>query len=221
MTSRTPSIQTLIALAAAAMLAVGCQNMSAREEGTAKGAGIGAIAGAAIGAASGHSVGKGAVIGGAVGAVAGNLWSKRMEDKRKAMEKATEGTGIAVARTADNQLKVNVPSDFSFDTGRADIKGNMAPVLDEFTRGLDPTMQVRVIGHTDSTGSDAINNPLSVRRAEAVRDYIAVKGVNGNRVSTEGHGSREPVAQNGSPSGRAQNRRVEIYLREPASAGGG
>jgi outer membrane protein OmpA-like peptidoglycan-associated protein len=94
-------------------------------------------------------------------------------------------------------------------------------VLDEFTRGLDPTMQVRVIGHTDSTGSDAINNPLSVRRAEAVRDYIAVKGVNGNRVSTEGHGSREPVAQNGTPTGRAQNRRVEIYLREPAPAGGG
>jgi outer membrane protein OmpA-like peptidoglycan-associated protein len=212
--------KTLIALTTAAAMAAGCQNMTPREEGTAKGAGIGAIAGAVIGGATGHSMGKGAVIGGAVGAVAGNLWSKRMEEKRAAMEKATEGTGIAVARTENNELKVNVPSDFSFTVGRSDVKPNMKPVLDEFARGLDPNMEVRVIGHTDSTGSDAINNPLSVRRAEAVRDYIAVKGVSPTRVDTEGHGAREPVADNASVAGRAQNRRVEIFLREPAPKGG-
>jgi outer membrane protein OmpA-like peptidoglycan-associated protein len=212
---RHPSLRTVIALAAAATLAAACQNMTEREKGTATGAGIGAIVGAAIGSNS-NNAGKGAVIGGAVGAVAGNLWSKRMEDKRKAMEEATKGTGIAVTRTADNQLRVNVPSDFSFDVGRSDIKGNMSPVLDEFVRGLDPNMQVRVIGHTDATGSDRINNPLSVRRAEAVRDYISTKGVSGTRVATEGHGSREPVADNATVTGRAQNRRVEIFLREPA-----
>jgi len=217
---RHPSLRSVIALAAAATLATACQNMSEREKGTATGAGVGAILGAAIGSNS-NNAGKGAVIGGAVGAVAGNLWSKRMEDKRKAMEQATKGTGIAVTRTADNQLKVNVPSDFSFDVGRSDVKGNMSPVLDEFARGLDPIMQVRVVGHTDSTGSDAINNPLSVRRAEAVRDYISTKGVAGTRVATEGHGAREPVADNASVAGRAQNRRVEIFLREPAPAGGG
>jgi outer membrane protein OmpA-like peptidoglycan-associated protein len=194
--------------------------MSPREEGTLKGAGLGAIAGAALGAATGHSPGKGAVIGAGVGAVAGNLWSKRMEDKRKAMEKAAEGTGISVTRTDDNQLKVNVPSDFSFDVGRSDVKNNMRPVLDEFARGLDANMVVQVVGHTDSTGSDAINNPLSVRRAEAVRDYIAAKGVSSQRVGTEGHGAREPVAPNNTPNGRAQNRRVEIFLREPAKGGG-
>jgi outer membrane protein OmpA-like peptidoglycan-associated protein len=97
----------------------------------------------------------------------------------------------------------------------------MRPVLDEFAKGLDPNMQVRVVGHTDATGSDAINNPLSVRRAEAVRDYISTKGVAGTRVATEGHGAREPVADNASVAGRAQNRRVEIFLREPAPAGGG
>src|SRR5690606_17334634 len=113
----------------------------------------------------GHSAGKGAVIGAAAGAVAGNLWSKRMEDKRKAMEAATAGTGIDVARTEDNQLKVNIPSDFSFDVGRADIKPAMRPVLDQFAQGLDPAMRVRIVGHTDSTGSDAINDPLSVQRA--------------------------------------------------------
>jgi outer membrane protein OmpA-like peptidoglycan-associated protein len=214
------SNRAFFSIAAAAILAAGCQNMSAREEGTLKGAGIGAIAGAAIGAASGHSPGKGALIGAGVGAVAGNLWSKRMEDKRKAMEKATEGTGISVVRTDDNQLKVNVPSDFSFDVGRSDVKNNMRPVLDEFARGLDTNMAVRVVGHTDATGSDAINNPLSVRRAEAVRDYIAGKGVSPTRVNTEGQGSRMPVADNASVTGRAQNRRVEIFLREPAKQGG-
>jgi outer membrane protein OmpA-like peptidoglycan-associated protein len=89
-------------------------------------------------------------------------------------------------------------------------------VLDEFARGQDPNMQVRVVGHTDATGSDAINNPLSVRRAEAVRDYMATKGVTGGRVITEGQGSRAPVAANDSFTGRSQNRRVEIFLREPA-----
>jgi outer membrane protein OmpA-like peptidoglycan-associated protein len=139
--------------------------------------------------------------------------------RRAAMEKATQGTGIDVARTPDNQLKVNVPSDFSFDVGRAAIKPQMRPVLDQFAQGLDPTMRVRIIGHTDSTGNDAINNPLSVDRAQSVRDYLAGRGVAPTRVETEGHGSREPVADNGSDAGRAQNRRVEIFLREPAPQG--
>jgi len=84
----------------------------------------------------------------------------------------------------------------------------------------DANTRMMIVGHTDSTGSDAINNPLSVRRAESVRDYMATKGVTGGRVITEGHGAREPVAANETVSGRAQNRRVEIYLREPAAKGG-
>jgi outer membrane protein OmpA-like peptidoglycan-associated protein len=218
MTTHRPFVRTLVALGIVTALAA-CQSMTEREKGTATGAGIGAILGGAIGMNSGNA-GKGAVIGAAAGAVAGNLWSKHMEEKRQAMEKATQGTGIAVTRTEDNQLKVNVPSDFSFDVGRADVKSNMRPVLDEFAKGLDPNMQVRVVGHTDSTGSDSINNPLSVRRAESVRDYMATKGVTGGRVITEGHGSRAPVAANDTVGGRAQNRRVEIFLREPAAKGG-
>jgi len=218
MTTHSRFVRTLVALGVVTALAA-CQNMTEREKGTATGAGIGAILGAAIGSNS-NNAGKGAVIGAAAGAVAGNLWSKHMEEKRQAMEKATQGTGIAVTRTEDNQLKVNVPSDFSFDIGRSDVKSNMRPVLDEFAKGLDPNMHVRVVGHTDATGSDAINNPLSVRRAEAVRDYMATKGVTGGRVITEGHGAREPVAGNETVAGRAQNRRVEIYLREPAASGG-
>lgn len=213
-TTRSTQI-TLATLAAAALLA-GCENMSERQKGTATGAAIGAVLGGVVSSATGGKAGTGAVVGGAVGAVAGNLWSKRMEDKRAAMEQATQGTGIEVARTPQNELKINVPSDFSFDVGRAAIKPQMRPVLDQFAQGLDPTMRVRIVGHTDSTGNDAINNPLSVDRAQSVRDYLAGRGVSPARVETTGRGSHEPVADNGSDAGRAQNRRVEIFLREPA-----
>lgn len=199
------------------LLAGGCSSMSEREKGTAGGAGIGAVAGAIIGSATGGSAGQSALIGGAVGAVAGNLWSKHMEDKRQALATASTGTGIAVDRTPDNQLRLNVPSDFSFDVGRADIKPQMRPVLDEIGRNLDPNVRVTVVGHTDSSGSDAINNPLSVDRAEAVRDYLAGRGVRSTRMAVEGRGSREPVGNNASEAGRAENRRVEIFLSEPAS----
>lgn len=197
----------------------GCANMTETQKGTAAGAGIGAVGGAVIAKATGGKAGTGAVIGGAVGAVAGNIWSKRMEEKRKAMEEATKGTGIDVTRTTDNQLKVNIPSDFSFDSGRAAVKPAMSPVLDKLAQGLDATMQVRIIGHTDSSGSDTINNPLSLDRAEAVRDYLAGKGVASSRIEVAGHGEREPVADNATPAGRAQNRRVEIFLREPEKTG--
>lgn len=205
---------TVIALAAAIALAA-CADMSERQKGTASGAAIGAVGGAILSKATGGKAGTGAVLGGAVGAVAGNLWSKRMEDKRKAMEAATQGTGIDVVRTTDNQLKVNIPADFSFDVGRAAVKPVMVPVLDKLAQGLDATVQVQVIGHTDSSGSDAVNNPLSLDRAEAVRDYLSRHGVPAARIQVEGRGEREPVADNGSPDGRAQNRRVEIFLREP------
>jgi len=206
----------LLTLATVVALA-GCETMSEREKGTAQGAAIGAAAGALIGAATGGSAGQSAVIGGAVGAVAGNLWSKNMEDKRKAMEAATAGTGIEVARTQDNQLKVNVPSDISFDIGRADIKPALRPVLDQFAQGLDPNMRVRIVGHTDSTGNDAINDPLSVQRATSVRNYLSDRGVSASRVEVSGRGSREPVADNGTEAGRAMNRRVEIFLSDPAA----
>lgn len=204
----------LAALVSTALLITGCSSMSERERGTAQGAGAGAVAGAVIGSITGGSAGRGAVIGGAVGAVAGNLWSKRMEDKRAALERASEGTGVQVARTDDNRLKLNVPSDVSFDTGRADIKPQMRPVLDELSRNLDPAVRLTIVGHTDSTGSDAINDPLSRERAMAVRDYLASRGVSASRVTVAGRGSREPVASNDSDSGRAANRRVEIFLSE-------
>ncbi|WP_293192270.1 OmpA family protein [Ottowia sp.] len=190
--------------------------MSETQRNTAIGAGVGAAAGGLIGD------GKGAAIGAGVGALGGYVWSRYMENKRTQMQQATAGTGVQVTQTADNQLKLNIPSDISFDTGRADIKSNMRPILDQFAQGLgqEPNTEVFIVGHTDSTGTDAINNPLSVARANSVRDYLATRGVDTRRVRTEGRGSREPVASNQSDAGRAHNRRVEIFLAERAAVAG-
>jgi outer membrane protein OmpA-like peptidoglycan-associated protein len=75
-------------------------------------------------------------------------------------------------------------------------------------------MEVRIVGHTDNTGSDAINNPLSVNRAQSARDYLVGRGVSSSRISIDGRGSREPIADNATEAGRARNRRIDIYLAE-------
>lgn len=210
------------AVALVAFTITGCADMSATQRGTAQGAGIGAALGGIVGATtSGGGSGRatrGAVIGGALGAVAGNIWSKRMEAQKQAMEQATQGTGVQVSQTSDNRLKLEIPSDISFDTGRSDIKSNFQPVLQRFAQTLNenPATTVTIIGHTDNTGTDAINQPLSVDRAARTRDYLAGRGVNPNRITIEGRGSREPIASNNDASSRARNRRVEIYVAERA-----
>ena len=219
MQSRFITRTAVCGMAAAALLSAGCSTMSERERGTAAGAGIGAAAGAVLSSATGGKAGTGAVVGGALGAVAGNIWSKRQEDRRVAMEQATRGTGVEVTRTQDNQLKLNIPNDISFDTNSATIKPQMRSVLDPFVNSLkdDPNARLTIVGHTDSTGSDAVNNPLSVERAQSVRDYLAARGVSPTRIATMGRGEHEPVADNTTEAGRARNRRVEIYLREPSA----
>lgn len=195
---------------ALAVLLSGCANMTETQRNTAIGAGVGAVAGGLIGD------GRGAAIGAAAGAVGGYAWSRYMENKKQQMQAATAGTGVQVSQTADNRLKLNIPSDISFDTGRSDIKPNMRPILDQFAQGLgqQPNTEVYIVGHTDSTGTDAINNPLSVARANSVRDYLAARGVDTRMVRTEGRGSREPIDSNSTEAGRAHNRRVEIFLAE-------
>ena len=157
------SRSALAALAAASIGIAGCESMSDRQKHTAVGAGVGAAGGAVVGKATGGNAATGAVVGGAIGAVAGNLWSKRMEDKRAEMNRATQGTGIQVARTSDNQLRVNVPSDFSFDSGSAMIKPQMRPVLDQFAQGLSANQRITIVGHTDNVGGDVVEQPPVAR----------------------------------------------------------
>lgn len=207
----------LVVLLAAAGLLAGCATeMSDQQRRTAQGAAIGAVAGAIVSSATGGNAATGAALGGAAGAVGGHLWSKRMQDKQQAMEQATRGSSVAVSRTADNQLRLEVPSDISFAVGSAALEPRLRPVLDAFASGLDrdPQLLVRVVGHTDNTGSDAVNEPLSLRRAESVRSYLEDRGIQGSRVEAAGRGAREPVASNATPEDHARNRRVEVFLRE-------
>ena len=208
----------LVLAATAALLISGCANMDMTDtqRRTATGAGVGALAGAVIGSATGGHAGTGAVVGAGVGALGTYIWSQNMERQKREMEQATQGTGIGVTQTADNQLKLDIPSDISFDTGRAEIKGNFAPVLDRFAAGLrdNQNTDVQIVGHTDSTGSDAINNPLSVDRATSTRNYLTARGVSGSRIEIEGRGSYQPIASNNTAEGRARNRRVEIFVGE-------
>lgn len=207
----------VIAAACAAVLTVsGCANMSDTQKRTGVGVGAGALAGAAISAATGGKAGVGAVAGAALGGIGTYIWSQRMEKQKQEIEAATQGTGIGVTQTTDNQLKLDIPSDISFDTGHYEIKGNFAPILDRFADGLrnNPNTDVRIVGHTDSTGTDAINNPLSLNRANATRNYLTSRGISGTRIQTEGRGSYQPIASNDTNDGRARNRRVEIFVGE-------
>ena len=206
---------TVLALSAVAILIGGCANMTDAQRSAAIGGGLGALAGAAIGDSRG-----GAVLGAGVGALGGYIWSNQMAQKKAAMEQATAGTGVAVTQTADNQLKLSIPNDISFDTGRSDIKPNLQPILNQFAQGLNnqPNTEIRIVGHTDNTGSDAINNPLSVNRAASARDYLVKRGVDGRRIMIDGRGSREPIGDNITDAGRDKNRRIEIYLAERAVA---
>jgi outer membrane protein OmpA-like peptidoglycan-associated protein len=214
-----PRLLPACLMMAAAIGLAGCETMntagmSPTQRNAAIGAGVGAVAGAAIG----RDV-RGAAVGAGVGALGGYVWSQQMEQRKRAMEQATVGTGVAVTQTADNQLKLEIPSDISFDVGRADIRPNFRSVLDQFASGLQnqPNTDVRIIGHTDSTGSDELNDRLSIQRAQSTRDYLTARGVNPQQVAITGRGEREPIADNSTEAGRAKNRRVEIFLGERAN----
>jgi outer membrane protein OmpA-like peptidoglycan-associated protein len=211
--------RTIAIMASAVFALSACESMDDQQRRTATGAGIGAATGAAIGAIGndsnrGRGAAAGAAIGAAVGAVGGYVWNKRMEAQQRQIEQKTQGTGIEVARTPDNQLRIIVPSDISFPVGQATITPNFRSMLDNFAQSLqqNPETTVTIVGHTDATGSSTVNEPLSLQRADAVRDYLVSRGVASSRIVVDGRGAREPVASNDTEAGRARNRRVEIFL---------
>lgn len=174
--------------------------------GAALGAGIGAIAGGGKGAAWGAGIG--AVLGGAAGAIIGQKMDKQAAELEQIdgaqVEKVNEGEAI----------KVTFESGILFATNSSTLNMVSRSALDKFATSLlnNPDTDVKIYGHTDSTGSDAINNPLSKRRAESVYNYLTSKGVSGMRMVFEGFGSSSPVADNATAAGRAQNRRVEVFI---------
>lgn len=149
-------------------------------------------------------------------AVDANAWTARLAELKSALEAATQGSGVTLEQTADNQLHVVLPSDRSFDVGRANVKRDLAGVLDKIGEGLRNATRAKllIVGHTDSTGTEAVNERLSLARANNARTHLVTRGVPADIVATEGRGSREPVAENDNAAGRAQNRRVEIFVSD-------
>ncbi len=198
-----------------------CAGMSETQRNAGMGALGGAVGGALIGKATGSDkVGRDAAIGAGLGALGGYVWSQRMEAQRQAMSQATSGTGVEVTRTSDDQLKLEIPSDISFDVGRSEIKPDMRPILNRFAQTLkdNPGATIRIVGHTDSTGEDSVNRPLSLGRAMSARDFLVDRGVAAARIGVAGRGEQEPVASNATEAGRAKNRRIEIFVGEPGGA---
>ncbi len=194
----------IILVVVIALTLSGCANLNQSQsnvaQGTAVGTGIGAAVGAVIGAIAGDPA-LGAGIGAGVGAVGGYIWSSRMEKQKRDLEAATAGTGIAVTQTENNLLKMNIPGDATFDSGSARIKPNMYPVLNSVAAGLasNPTSQAMIAGHTDDTGSDQVNNPLSINRAGNTRAYLVSRGIASERIVIDGRGAYSPIVPNDSP----------------------
>jgi outer membrane protein OmpA-like peptidoglycan-associated protein len=176
------------------------------------GAGIGAATGGVLGAVFGG--GKGAAIGAAAGAAAGGGIGLYMDKQERALREKLAGSGIEVERTSQDEIKLTMPGDITFDTGKSEVKENFFPTLQSFAGVLKEYLETRItiIGHTDSTGSLAFNDALSQDRARAVGQYLIYSGVDSSRLDMFGEGPRRPVATNATKEGRAQNRRVEFRL---------
>ncbi len=192
-------------------LVAGCTTDPYTHEQKPSKAAIGAVAGAVIGAAvsSKKDRGKGALIG-AAALGGGGYYMDRQEQKLKAQ---LEGTGVSVTRDGD-QIRLNMPGNVTFETGRAEIQGSFYNVLASVTQVFKEfsKTQVKISGHTDSVGSDAFNQRLSEQRALSVADYMTSNGIPSARITAFGFGERSPIADNSSPQGRAMNRRVEIEI---------
>lgn len=181
----------------------------------------GAIAGALGGAVLGYLSNdkseqgrKNALIGAGVGALAGAGVGAYMDKQQEQLRRQLADTGVTVTRQGDN-IVLNMPSDVTFAFDRSDIQPQFDRVLDEVAGTLNqyPSTTVDVVGHADSTGTDAYNQALSERRASAVAAYLTSRNVLPARLYVAGMGERQPIASNDTDAGRAQNRRVEIILR--------
>lgn len=181
----------------------------------------GALAGAAVGAIygatrdddsnnQGRDAARGAIIGAAAGALAGNI----LDRQAAALKSSISNPNVQIVNHG-SYLQVVLPEGILFATDSAAVSGPAQSDLYAVARNLNqyPNSRVEVIGHTDNTGAAAYNQDLSQRRAQSVAGILAAAGVSQSRLAATGRGMTQPVASNDTPSGRAQNRRVEIIIR--------
>lgn len=199
------SIATALALA-------GCTYNTSQPKVPATGAVLGGITGAALGKMIGDDT-ESAIIGGVIGAAVGGAIAQNMANQEAELNQTLSGSGARVVNTG-SQLRVILPENVTFATGSAVVNSAFRPELATVARSLKnfPDSTVRILGHTDNIGSDAINTQLSWDRANAVSRILVANGVDSTRITYSGRGAGEPMTSNATAVGRAQNRRVEIVI---------
>jgi len=213
--------KTILAAVASALLLSACttdpftgeQKMSNTAAGGLGGAGVGAVAGAIVGAAVSADVRKAALIGAGIGLLTGGGIGLYMDNQEAQLRQQLQGTGVSVTRMGDS-IVLNMPSNITFDSDQSELKPQFYNTLTSVALVFKKYKQtlINVVGNTDSTGDPNYNYDLSRRRAASVAQYLSAQQIDPNRFSVEGHGAKDPIASNASPSGRAANRRVEITI---------
>ena len=205
-------------LLAGAMILSGCgASNTVKGTGIGKRVGVGAVVGAGVGALLGG--GKGAAIGASMGATIGAktggaaaVIGHKMEKQKVELEKIQN---VQVESINDGQaIKITFESGILFSTGKSDLSVSSKTALSQFAASLqaNPDTDIQIYGHTDSRGGDKVNVPLSRQRAQSVADYLSSQGVSAERMTTQGMGSSQPVANEDVKGVQAQNRRVEVYI---------
>jgi outer membrane protein OmpA-like peptidoglycan-associated protein len=182
----------------------GCS--SSEKKNAYRGTAIGAVAGGAIGAVVGKE--KGAIIGAGVGGIGGAVIGSRMDKQARELKE------IAETKRTEQGLITKLKSDILFETGKAELKPQAKSNLNQMAEIMKkyPENILTVNGYTDSTGSKQVNDVLSEKRADAVRNQLIASGLPVATVSSYGRGPASPVGDNSTSAGRQQNRRVEIEV---------
>lgn len=216
-------IKSVLAASLVGVMATGCATTGytgpdgqAGMSKTTKGAVIGGLVGAVAGVLTGDDAverRQRALVGAGVGGLAGGAIGNYQDRQERALRDRLSGSGVQVVRNGDN-ITLNMPGNVTFDHDQSNVKSQFYGTLDQVASTLNEYNQtvIQVAGFTDSTGSDAYNQGLSERRANAVASYLTSKGVGSNRMVIKGMGESYPIASNDSDAGRAQNRRVEITI---------
>jgi len=210
----------LLAVMIIALILPGCATMQENKK-TTIGAGVGAILGAGLGYAigGGTGAGVGAVVGGLAGGAIGHKMDKQEREFKQQLAESQareQAAAMSAVRREKDALILTFKSDVLFDTGSSTIKSaaNSSGEIDRVAQILNkyPDSTIKVVGYTDSTGSESHNLRLSELRANAVKNALVIKGVNASRMVAIGMGKSYPVADNNTPAGRQLNRRVNIVI---------
>ena len=170
--------------------------------------------GALVGGGKGAWIGS--LIGAAVGSGTGALIGRKMDKQQQELEAQLKNAQIEKVKDSNNlqAIKVTFENGILFAINSSQLNASSKVDLSKLAQNLvqNPETNVQVFGYTDNTGSQQLNERLSLQRAESVVNYLISDGVRSSRVSAKGFGWNDPVASNATPEGRAQNRRVEIYI---------